>query len=167
MATTIRAETQCPASVGIAHNILLARLATKRAKPDNLFQIDSSNAAEHTDPLPVSQLPGIGELEIQTCNDLKQWAVDLLTPHVAPKTAITLHNFAKGIDHRPIERFQVVKSVSAEISYGVRLDTEADTIDFVTELAKEIHARLGRGGFQTSSLTMKMKTRQEGQPIEP
>ena len=37
----IQAETGCTASAGIGPNMLLARLATKRAKPNGLFHINS------------------------------------------------------------------------------------------------------------------------------
>lgn len=90
-----------------------------------------------------------------------------LTPHVGPKTALTLHQFARGIDTRPLEQFQTAKSISAEISYGVRLDSEAIVVEFIGAIATEVHARLVRAGFVAATVTLKLKTRQAGAPIEP
>ncbi|EQC29887.1 hypothetical protein SDRG_12431 [Saprolegnia diclina VS20] len=168
-------HTKCTASVGVAHNILLARLATKQAKPDKVFAIAAKDAAVYVDPLSVRDLPGVGhvtqqkldELHITTCAELQRWSVTDLTPHVGPKTALTLQGFARGEDHRPLELSQVAKSLSAEISYGVRLDTDKDALEFVVELAKEVQARLVKGAFVAGSLTVKVKTRQEGAPVEP
>ncbi|OQR94673.1 DNA repair protein REV1 [Achlya hypogyna] len=171
----IASETKCTASVGVSSNILLARLATKRAKPDGVCTIDATDAAVHIDALPVAELPGVGhvtrtklaELNISTCAELQAWTVAALTPHVGPKTAQTLHGFARGLDCRPLERFQVAKSLSAEISYGVRLDSDAAAVEFVAELAKEVAARLAKGGFRAETLTIKAKIRQASAPLEP
>jgi len=45
---------------GIGNNILLARLATKKAKPNGQFHLTSSLVEEHLAQLPVKELPGIG-----------------------------------------------------------------------------------------------------------
>ena len=47
----IEAETRCTASAGVSHNLLLARLATKQAKPDGHFCITPDQACVS---LPVS-----------------------------------------------------------------------------------------------------------------
>ncbi len=56
----IRATTGLAASVGIAPNKLLAKIASDLAKPDGLFTIDRSNLHDVLDPLPVERLFGIG-----------------------------------------------------------------------------------------------------------
>lgn len=53
-------RTKCVASVGIGPNVLLARLATRRAKPDNVFRILREEGQAFVSQLPVSSLPGVG-----------------------------------------------------------------------------------------------------------
>lgn len=54
----IQKETGCTASAGIGPNLLLSRLATKRAKPDGQFRILQSESAEFLANLPVGEFPG-------------------------------------------------------------------------------------------------------------
>ena len=62
LAARLRAEiiatTQCTASAGIGPNMLIARLATKRAKPDGLFRVTRGSVLEFLADLKIDQLPG-------------------------------------------------------------------------------------------------------------
>ena len=64
IAAAIRKEiidaTGCPCSTGIGENILLAKLATRRAKPNGQFYMAPSLVASFLAELPVKQLPGVG-----------------------------------------------------------------------------------------------------------
>ncbi|KAF0685174.1 Aste57867_22876 [Aphanomyces stellatus] len=172
---TIYDATKCTASVGISYNMLLARLATKKAKPNNVFEITPANVAEHIEQLSVRDLPGVGyvmqtklvELGIEACTDLQKWSESDLSEHFGVKTSQTLHRFSRGVDHRPLELAPVVKSISAEVNYGVRLAGREDAISFVEALASELQSRLTSAGFLTSSLTLKLKIRHPHAPIEP
>lgn len=54
------AATQCTASAGIGPNLLIARLATKRAKPDGVCRILAAEAQAAVAKLPLADLPGVG-----------------------------------------------------------------------------------------------------------
>jgi DNA repair protein REV1 len=55
----IRQQTNgCTASIGIGANRLLARLATKKAKPDGVFHLRWEQRQQYLDPLPARELPG-------------------------------------------------------------------------------------------------------------
>ena len=58
--TKIFAKTGCVASVGSGPNRLIARLATKRAKPDGSHHVPASNASSFLASMPVAELPGVG-----------------------------------------------------------------------------------------------------------
>ena len=64
IASTIReqvfGETQCPCSAGIGPNMLLAKLATKKAKPNGQYQINSGNISSAIGNMKLDDLPGIG-----------------------------------------------------------------------------------------------------------
>lgn len=52
--------TRCTASAGIGPNMLIARLATKRAKPDGVCRILAAEAQAAVAKLPLADLPGVG-----------------------------------------------------------------------------------------------------------
>jgi DNA repair protein REV1 len=56
----IFSETGCTASAGIAHNMLLARMATRKAKPNGQHHIEVGQVSDYMAELPVGKLPGVG-----------------------------------------------------------------------------------------------------------
>lgn len=78
--------TRCPASAGISCNMLLARLATKKAKPNGQYLLSWDDAPAYLAALPVGDLPGVGydlvqrlnAKSINTCTDLLQYPLPAL-----------------------------------------------------------------------------------------
>lgn len=96
----------CNASIGISHNILLARLATIKAKPNGIYKLlDHDQIANDLYNLPISQLPGIGHaindkcklMNWITCGDLLNVNKDIIQQAVGFKTGEMLLEYAQGI----------------------------------------------------------------------
>ena len=76
----IAEKTQCTASVGMSANLLLARLATKKAKPNGFFYLSKDQSNQFVKELLVRDLPGVGRsishrlsiLNVETCSQLQQ-----------------------------------------------------------------------------------------------
>lgn len=174
----IFAQSRCPASVGISYNILLAKLASKQAKPDGMFQIDSP---EHAEPflfsLAIRDLPGVGrrmsaklaEMGLEDIQQLRSLFKGELVHNFGKTTGEMLFNFARGIDHRPlsIESNMMRKSVSAVVNFGVRFQNWDDATAFLMALAEELENRLQSLKVRTQCLTLLIKKRREGEPVEP
>lgn len=77
--SAVRAQTGCSCSVGIGSSRLLARIATRRAKPDGQFRLGVSEGRAMLRDERVSSLPGCGpkvcasleKLGITTCDELR------------------------------------------------------------------------------------------------
>lgn len=54
----IKQKTDCPVSTGFGNNKLQARLATRKAKPDNQFYLSSQNAEKYIQTFNIRDLPG-------------------------------------------------------------------------------------------------------------
>ena len=75
----IKTITGCPCSTGFGSNRLQARLATKKAKPDGQFYLESADVENYLYDLPLGDLPGVGystlaklrNLGLQTCGDIQ------------------------------------------------------------------------------------------------
>jgi DNA repair protein REV1 len=170
--------TRCTASVGISYNILLAKLATREAKPNGLFQIANPEQAEpFLQALQISDLPGVGhrmtakmdELGLDEVQQLRSLSKAELVQRLGKATGETLFNYARGIDHRPlsVESNMMRKSVSAVVNFGIRFQTWKDATEFVMALAEELSSRLQSLKVRAKCLTLLIKKRREGAPVEP
>lgn len=73
-------KTRCNASVGMGPNMLMARLATKKAKPNGLFYIQKSEMSEFMKSHKIGDLPGVGRsmahrfhaIGVHTCLEMQQ-----------------------------------------------------------------------------------------------
>eukprot|EP00118_Oscarella_pearsei_P000496 m.5093 g.5093 ORF g.5093 m.5093 type:complete len:948 (+) comp12066_c0_seq1:27-2870(+) len=168
-------KTQCCASAGIGPNILLARLATRKAKPNGKCMLTTSQATEFIKEQPVSALPGVGfsarrklgQAGVTTCSDLQEKSLGWLQKEFGPKQGQTLHQYCRGKDERPLKIVRERKSVSAEINYGIRLNNMDEAETFLGNLAREVHRRLTGSRVKAKMLTLKVKVRAEEAPAEP
>ena len=67
--TQILTVTGCPASAGAGENLLIAKLATRKAKPNGQVIVHSESISSFLADIPVGELPKVGEV---TTGRLKQ-----------------------------------------------------------------------------------------------
>ena len=112
-------------SIGISHNILLARLATKRAKPAGSYHLLPKDIEAVLHPLDISDLHGFGHSAKQKALDKfgvsKLGELALKSKHVlcdalGKATGETLYNAIRGIDEKRLESDKTRKSVSCDIN---------------------------------------------------
>ena len=180
-AQQIRAEileaTGCPASIGISHNILLAKLATRKAKPDNTYHLFAEEVDDFVAPLGVDELPGIGwsmrdklkaQLGVETVGDLRQVPPHKLAKAIGPDNGRKFASFAQGVDDRELELGKARQSVSTEVNYGIRFPVDRhDLVErFVRQVGVETAKRLREQGLQARQLTLKVMQRHPEAPVE-
>ncbi len=124
----INEQTELTASVGVAPNKLVAKIASDLDKPDGLFVVTPETVREVLDPLPVHVIPGIGKetlarlkrIPVVTVGDLRRAADRDLEPIFGRFTQRT-RDRAAGIDDRPVISSRADKSISAEETFGTDL----------------------------------------------
>ncbi|KXN91972.1 DNA repair protein rev1 [Leucoagaricus sp. SymC.cos] len=172
----VREATQCEVSIGIAHNILLARLATRRAKPANSHHLLLDELPAFIAPLEISDLHGFGyntkqkALEkLGTCKlgDLANKSRSVLCDALGRTTGETLYNAIRGIDERQLESSKERKSVSCEINYGIRFENNDQAEKFIYQMAEEVKRRLDEVKMLGRMITLKIMKRDPTAPIEP
>ncbi|XP_027361078.1 DNA repair protein REV1 isoform X4 [Abrus precatorius] len=173
LASSIREEiyktTGCTASAGIARNMLMARIATRTAKPNDQYHITTERVEDHLFQLPIKALPGIGYVlqeklkkqNVHTCGQLRMISKSLLQKDYGIKTGEMLWNYSRGIDNRLVGDFQESKSIGADVNWGVRFKDMKDCEHFLINLCKEVSLRLQCGGVQGRSFTLKIKKRRK------
>ncbi|XP_038617712.1 DNA repair protein REV1 isoform X2 [Tachyglossus aculeatus] len=173
--TEIKDQTKCAASVGMGSNILLARMATRKAKPDGQYHLKPEEVDDFIRGQLVTNLPGVGRsmesklasLGIKTCGDLQYMTMSKLQKEFGPKTGQMLYRFCRGLDDRPVRTEKERKSVSAEINYGIRFTQPKEAEAFLLSLSEEIQRRLEAAGMKGRRLTLKIMVRKAGAPVEP
>ncbi|WP_019398578.1 DNA polymerase IV [Pseudoxanthomonas sp. GW2] len=162
----IRAETGLTASAGVAPNKFLAKIASDWNKPDGLFVIRPQHVERFLTPLPVERIPGVGrvmqgklaQLGIATVGDLRQRPLEELQRRFGSFGA-ALYRRGRGIDERPVEPEQPVRSVSSEDTFAQDLPLEAlePAIRQLAEKTWNASRRAGRAGH---TVVLKLKTAQ-------
>lgn len=171
----IKEKTGCCASVGMGSNILLARMATRKAKPDGHYFLKSEEVDDFIRDLPVTSLPGVGpvmgrklaSMGVKSCGDLQQVSLSQLQKKFGPRTGQTLFRFCRGLDDRPVRYEKERKSVSADMNYNIRFTKVDEAECFLSNLSMEVQKRLQEAGLRGRRVTLKVMVRKVGAPLEP
>ena len=159
----IRTRRQLTATIGIAPNKLLAKLASDFQKPDGLTLIRDSEKVAFLRPLPVRSLHGVGKVTeenlaragLRTVGDLQDYPGDLraLVGSWGPE----LKRFAFGDDDRPLELGEEVKSISSENTFLRDTDDRPTLRACLKEQAEDIAGKLTRS--RLAAFTVQVKVR--------
>jgi nucleotidyltransferase/DNA polymerase involved in DNA repair len=166
------AATRCTASAGVGPNMLLARLATKAAKPDGLRVVSAADADALLLALPASALPGVGwsararlqAAGIATVADVRASGKGGLVRALGAGAGAAVFAAALGRDDRPVLPLGRRRTIGAEVNWGVRF-TKGDQVEsFVASLASDLATRLAAAGERAAALTLKLKLKRPGAP---
>jgi DNA polymerase-4 len=160
----IRARTGLTASVGVAHNKLLAKIASDLRKPDGLCVIAPDEVAAVLDVLPIRRLSGIGAKTaarldaagIATFGDLRHASDAVLWPLFGRYTQ-RVRDRASGIDERPVVADWQEKQVSAEETFDRDLRRREDLLAELARLADRAGVRLRHKALLAGSVTVKIR----------
>ena len=160
----IRERTGLTASVGVAPNKLVAKIASDLRKPDGLVIVRPDEVQALLDPLPVRRLFGLGEktapkveaLGIRTFRDLRLANPDRLRPVFGRYTDRVIER-AAGIDDRPVEPDLDEKQVSAEETFETDLRDRDRLSSEIVRLADKACTRLRRRGLAARCVTVKIR----------
>jgi nucleotidyltransferase/DNA polymerase involved in DNA repair len=159
----IHSERKLTATIGIASNKLIAKIASDHKKPDGLTVITDQEKVAFLRPLPVRTLYGVGKVTEQLLNeagislvsDLQDYGGDLraLVGSFGPK----LKQFAFGADDRPLEIGDEIKRISGEETFLQDTDDRKLLRACLKEQARDISSRLKhrRIGAHTVQVTVR------------
>ena len=171
----IKERTGCAVSVGIGGNILLAKVALRKAKPAGQYQVKPEEILDFIGALTVQDLPGVaysigGKLEeigVRFVKDVRELTKEKLITSLGPKTGEKIWDYSRGIDRTEVGEQVVRKSVSAEVNWGIRFVTQEQADEFVESLCEELAKRLVNEKVKGRQLTMKIMRRAADAPLDP
>lgn len=160
----IRSDTSLTASVGVATNKLIAKIASDLNKPDGLTVVTEDCIHEVLDPLPVNRLPGLGRKlgehvvasGIATLGALRR-AEDERLRLIFGKHWQSWRDRASGVDDREVEPDHDEKSVSNERTFGEDLrDIEMMRTELAV-LADKVSGRLRAKELKAACVGIKIR----------
>jgi DNA polymerase-4 len=160
----IRDRTQLTASVGVAPNKLVAKIASDLRKPDGLVVVRPGAVRELLDPLPIRRLFGLGAktapkveaLGIRTLGDLNRANPAQLRPIFGRYTE-RVQQRAAGIDDRPVVPDRDEKQISAEETFETDIADPAALQAEIVRLADRACARLRSQQLLAGCVTVKIR----------
>ncbi|TKY86251.1 hypothetical protein EX895_005076 [Sporisorium graminicola] len=172
----IRDRCGCEASIGIGSNILLARLATRKAKPGGSFHLTDDAKQPFLDALDVDDLHGIGwslrdrirEL-FETINIggiLSKTNERKLIAEFGPKKGKMIWDKMHGIDADRLEGNKLRQSVGSHVNYGIRFLTEQEAENFVTGMCQEVAQRANAVKLRGRQVSVQVMVRAKDAPVE-
>ncbi len=152
----IAASLELTASVGVAANKFVAKVASDLRKPDGLVVVRPGTEADFLAPLPVSRLWGVGRV---TAEGLEAMGVTTIGQLAAVPVAYLearfgssgrgLHDLSRGLDDRAVEPFAAPKSMGAEETFGRDHRDVERLAATLREQAERVARELREGGYAT------------------
>jgi DNA polymerase-4 len=142
-------RTRLTASVGVAPNKLVAKIASDLRKPDGLVVVREHEVMDLLDPLSIRRLFGIGnktaprleQIGIRTLKDLRCASDAALRPVFGRYVAQTKAR-AAGVDERPVIADWDEKRISAEETFDVDITDRAQLHAEIAQLTDRTASRL-------------------------
>ena len=160
----ITALTGLTASVGVAPNKLVAKIASDLMKPDGLMVVEPERVHAVLDPLTVRRLPGLGRKTgakveaagIRTLGELRSAPDAVLWPLFGRYTPL-IRERAGGVDERPVLPEVEEKSLSAEETFESDIGDPRALQRQLARLADLAASRLRARGLQSSCIGVKIR----------
>lgn len=165
----IHDEQRITCSVGIATSVSVAKLASKRAKPDGVVVVPPGEVTAFLHPLDVGELWGVGEktaavlhrFGLVTVGDLAHCPRRTLERAVGAGQAAHLHDLAWGNDRRTItprrSHEDPEKSMGADQTFARDTDDRELVLREVLRLATKVAGRMRAAGVAGRTVTLRVR----------
>lgn len=160
----IRSELDLVASVGVAPNKFLAKLASDMDKPDGFTVIQPDAVESFLAPLPVGRIWGVGKvtgqrfehLGIQTIGQLRTLSLQQLQ-HEFGQHGEHFWQLARGIDNRAVIADREAKSISHETTFPEDIADMEVLRAWLMELTEQVARRLRSHEIQGRTVHLKIR----------
>ena len=160
---SIFVQRKLTASIGVAANKFLAKLASDFQKPNGLTLIPERDKVLFLRPMPVRTIHGVGRVTeetlvnagIKTIGDLQDYAGDLRV--LVGSWAPALKRLAFGDDDRPLDLSDERKSISSENTFLRDTADRRVLRDCLREQASDVAATLQRKRLEAQTVQVKVR----------
>ncbi|MCF6262534.1 MAG: DNA polymerase IV [Xanthomonadales bacterium] len=157
-------QTGLVASVGMAENKFLAKLASDFRKPDGFFRVPD-NAHDFLDPMPVGRLWGVGpkteqrikQAGILTVGQLRRANMQLVESALGAQ-ATHFQSLARGEDQREVIPTRSDKSISHEQTFDTDLNEQRQMLAVLQKLSEQVGRRLRKKKYTAQVIRLKVRS---------
>jgi DNA polymerase-4 len=162
--TRIKSEVGLTASIGVAPNKFVAKLASDLRKPEGLVVVKPEEIDALLLSLPVNKLWGIGpvtaekleKVGIHRVSDLRSHSPETLSRWLG-RDADWFLRLAHGIDDRPVVPDREAKSIGQEQTFGVDAVDPEEVRRVLFEQVEQVGWRLRKHHLFARSITLKIR----------
>jgi DNA polymerase-4 len=166
---TVADEQAITCSVGMAATVAVAKLASRRAKPDGIVVVPPAAVTTFLHPLDVGELWGVGEktadllhrLGLRTVGDVAHTPLTTLQRAVGVGMAHQLHQLAWGEDRRVVlarrGHDEPDKSMGADETFGRDTDDRAVVLREILRLSAKVAGRMRTARVAGRTVTLKVR----------
>jgi len=160
----IRTELHLVASVGVAPNKFVAKIASDLKKPDAFVIVESDQIQAFLDPLPVGRLWGVGKitgqvferLAIRTIGQLRQLPIETLNK-LFGSSGEHYWQLAHGIDNRRVVPDREAKSISNETTFAEDISDMEILRTWLVGLVEQVARRLRCHDLKGGTVELKVR----------
>jgi DNA polymerase-4 len=160
----VRDELNLTASVGIAPNKFLAKMASDHSKPDGLLVVKAGEEAEFLRDLPVREIFGVGKVTARRMTEQGVHTIGQLAERSRQglrqafgKQGERLYELARGIDDAEVVADTEAKSISHETTFDVDVGDERQLRTTIGLLSDRVSARLRQEELVGSTIGIKVR----------
>jgi len=163
----VREDVGLPITVGVARTKIVAKMASRAAKPDGLLVVTPAEERAFLDPLAVEELWGVGpatakrlrERGLRTVGELAQLSEAALVEILGKAAGRHVHALANNIDPRPVQPNRPPRSFGAQRSLGRQRTAPApsELDDTLVRLVERIVGRMGRAGYAGRTVILRLR----------
>jgi DNA polymerase-4 len=166
---TIHDEQGITCSVGVAAAVTVAKLASRRAKPDGVVVVPPDEVTAFLHPLDVGELWGVGEktramlhrLGLITVGDVAHTPLRTLQRAVGDGLGSHLHDLAWGTDRRVVTARrgpdEPDRSMGADETFGRDIDDREVVLRELLRLSARVTGRMRVAGVAGRTVTLKVR----------
>ena len=160
----IKQTTGLTASVGLAPNKFLAKVASDLKKPDAFVVVEELHIEEFLRDLPISRLWGVGpktelrlkEMGFHTIGQIAAAPRDFLVRSLA-SFGEHLYQLSHGRDDRPVVPDWEPKSCGTETTFDEDTDDRELLLTTLLELSDHVAERLRKDEYRARKVTLKLR----------
>jgi DNA polymerase-4 len=167
--STIHDEQGITCSVGVAASVSVAKLASRRAKPDGVVVVPPAEVTSFLHPLDVGELYGVGEktqallhrFGLVTVGDVAHTPLRTLQRAVGDHLGRELHHLAWGTDGSELTRHagphEPEHSMGADETFARDTDDREVIVRELLRLAARVAGRMRSAGVAGRTITLKVR----------